>query len=73
MPEGNRAPEATIGCGSLILIALIVLIFGKSNTNELERDVQNLRSDVRDLRDAVETQSREIKGLRADFVKARAN
>jgi len=71
MPGGNRTPEATLGCGSLILIALIVLIFGKSNTHDLERELHDLRADVKDLREAVHTQSALIQGLHADLEKAK--
>jgi len=72
MPEGNRTPETTIGCGSLILIAIIVLIFGKSNTNDLEREVKGLRTEVKELKEAVDGQSTVIRGLRADWEKSKA-
>jgi len=72
MPGGNRTPEATIGCGSLILIALIVLIFGKSNTSDLEREVKGLRSEVKELKESVDGQSTVIRGLREDLEKSKA-
>ena len=61
MPPPNN--KASLGCGTLILIALIVMIFGNSN-----RDVdQNLKSQVSTIRaDVTEIQS-ELSGLKADI------
>ena len=55
--------EVSLGCGTLILIALIVMAFGRSSTNELEREVRGLRSDVGELKQAVETQTKQIEAL----------
>jgi hypothetical protein len=64
MAYDNRSQQATLGCGSLILIALIVIIFSGRGTGDLEREVQGLRSEVGDLKKAVEGQSGEIRQLR---------
>ena len=54
--SGNTA---SLGCGTLILIALIVLIFGNKNDDltgeirSLRQDVQKLSNEVRDLREDV--------------------
>lgn len=50
----------SLGCGSLILIALIVLIFGRGNTSELEREVRSLRSEIGDLKKSIEAQTNQI-------------
>jgi len=63
MPEEKRTQQATLGCGTLILIALIVLFFGRPGITDLERDVRSLRSEVGDLKKAVESQTNEIKRL----------
>jgi len=47
----NRNQVASLGCGTLILIALIVIFFGGSDTEQLQTDVANLREDVAALRD----------------------
>ena len=65
--------QATLGCGSLILIALIVLIFGKSNVNELEKEIKTLSGEVKVLRGTVESQSAEFKSLRESIEKTRPN
>jgi hypothetical protein len=63
MPEVNRTQHATLGCGTLILIALIVLFFSRPGISDLEQNVHSLRSEVSDLKKAVETQTNEIKRL----------
>jgi Sec-independent protein translocase protein TatA len=55
--------EVSLGCGTLILIALIVLIFGRGGTSDLEREVKGLRSEVGELKKAVEAQTSQIKAL----------
>jgi hypothetical protein len=71
MADDRRAQQATLGCGSLVLIALIVLIFSRPGLGDLEREVHGLRSEVGELRKAVEAQSAEIQALRAEVGKAR--
>jgi hypothetical protein len=39
MPDGRYTHQATLGCGTFILIALIVLIFSKPGISDLGRDV----------------------------------
>jgi hypothetical protein len=56
--------EVSLGCGTLVLIALIVLIFSGRGTDDLTREVRRLRSEIGDLKKAIETQSTEIRQLR---------
>jgi type II secretory pathway component PulM len=63
MIEG-RSQQVSLGCGTLILIALIVLIFSGGRNDEVRREVQNLDSSIRQLKTAVESQAEEIKALR---------
>ena len=43
--------RASLGCGTLILIAIIVLVFGGHNDHErLEEKIDDLREELADLR-----------------------
>ena len=63
MPDERRTQHATLGCGTLILIALIVLFFSRPGISDLERDVRALRSEVAELKKAVDSQTNEMKRL----------
>jgi hypothetical protein len=65
--------EVSLGCGTLILIALIVLIFGRGGSGEIERELQRLRTSVDEMKKSVEEQSAQIKALREKLDKAKAN
>ena len=60
----NRTQHATLGCGTLILIALIVMIFSGSDTKKVEREVKELRSEIGALKKTIEEQTDEIQALR---------
>jgi|GEM_PF-1735155 hypothetical protein len=60
LAEGQHV---NLGCGTLILIALIVLIFGRKGTGDLEREVRNLSAKIEQLEAAVKTQTSEIRSL----------
>ncbi|MCU0721816.1 MAG: hypothetical protein MUC83_19045, partial [Pirellula sp.] len=53
----------SLGLGTLVLIALIVMIFSPGNS-DLKREIQGLRSDVSELRKLIEKQTSEIQQLR---------
>ncbi len=54
--------RVSLGCGSLVLIALIVVFFsGRQSDDDLRREVQALRHDVTELRNAVVGQVRQTK------------
>lgn len=55
--------RATLGCGTLILIALIVMLFSGPNSKDLEKEVKALRTDVADLKATVEHQTQAIEAL----------
>ncbi len=63
MADDYRTQKVSLGCGTLILIALIVLIFGGRGTRDLEHEVQGLRSEIGELKKSVEAQTWEIKEL----------
>jgi hypothetical protein len=68
MPESFRLSTehtrtATLGCGSLILIALIVAIFSKGASDDVERGIGGLRSDVQELKRSIDAQSQQIREM----------
>jgi hypothetical protein len=65
MANGDQTHRVTLGCGTLILIALIVLFFSRSGSEELKGEVGRLRSDIAELKTTVEAQTRKIESLEA--------
>jgi len=65
----DHTQKATLGCGTLILIALIVAIFSKSGNNDVERGVDSLRGEVQELKKSIDAQSQQIRGLHDMFKK----
>lgn len=59
--------KVSLGCGTLILIALIVLIFGNANRSndfaDVERELQKLQSEISQLHRAVDQQTERISSL----------
>ncbi|MFK7817448.1 MAG: hypothetical protein AB8G99_01910 [Planctomycetaceae bacterium] len=53
MSSSSSSNSASLGCGTLILIALIVLFFGNNN-DELTNQVRSLRADVKALSSEVQ-------------------
>jgi cell division protein FtsB len=64
MTNDNRSQQASLGCGSIILIALIVLFFSRQNNDELNQEIKGLQTEVVQLKQAVEVQTNQIKLLR---------
>lgn len=73
MSDENRSHQVSLGCGTLILIALIVMFFSNRNTSDLAPEVNRLRSEVFMLRSAVEAQTNEIRMLREKLEKTPVN
>jgi Sec-independent protein translocase protein TatA len=67
-----KGQEVSLGCGTLILIALIVLICSGGSTTELKREVSGLRSEIVELRKAVQDQTEQIKALEAKLDRPKA-
>jgi HAMP domain-containing protein len=78
-PPGDQPPrvrlakgqEVSLGCGTLILIAIIVLMFSRGGIGELENEVRRLRSEIGDLKRSVEAQTDQIKALQDKIDKAK--
>ena len=45
--------EVSLGCGTLILIALIVMIFAGRGNDDLQREIEGLRTEVVELRTSI--------------------
>jgi hypothetical protein len=71
MADDRRSQQATLGCGTLILIALIVMFFSSPGMKDLESEVHGLRGEVGELKKTVETQTVEIQALREQVGKLR--
>ena len=64
MADENRTQQVSLGCGTLILIALIVMIFSWPRVDEIQSEVQGLQSEVPQLKGSVEPLSEQIRLLR---------
>jgi len=69
----EKDQKMTLGCGTLILIALIVLIFGNISVDrttthvvQLRNEVSQLRQEVQRLQRMVSSQGNEIRQIRED-------
>jgi hypothetical protein len=67
----DNSQKVGLGCGTFILIAIIVLIFGNAGNEELSQDIRQLRQEVSDLTSSVQQleskldgQSEQLKGIR---------
>ncbi len=71
MSERGGSQGVSLGCGTLVLIALIVLIFsGGGKMQDVETKVDNLNTEIENLRTVVEQQTQEIKLLRDEVAQA---
>lgn len=70
--ERVREQRVSLGCGTLILIALIVLIFSGRGDREVGSELSDLRREIRTLKEAVETQTNQIKQLQQQLEKQAA-
>ena len=62
--------QVTLGCGTLILIALIVLIFSNAGDDDLRNELRKVHSEIGKLETVVEAQRQEIAKLRNTIEKA---
>ena len=64
-PARLKGQEVSLGCGTLILIALIVMFFSGRGIGDVKREIRQLQSEVRQLHDAIESQTSKIEALNA--------
>lgn len=55
MSEQNRSAAVSLGCGTLIIIALIVLFLGRVDMDPVRADLAALRTEVTQLRTEIQT------------------
>ncbi len=58
---------AQLGCGTLILIAIIVALIVGSYTKDLKSDISSLQTVVENLKESVDVQTVEIQALRSEI------
>lgn len=61
MAGNDGVTRVNLGIGTLVLIAMIVMIFGGGSGSK--RELRELRAEVAELRKSVEAQSEEIRRL----------
>ncbi len=54
-----------LGCGTLIIIAIIVAVFSQDAGRNLKPEISDLQSVVQELKEAVDSQTIEIQELRS--------
>jgi hypothetical protein len=59
----DKNQKTTLGCGTLVLIALIVLIFGNVFGKESNEEIKRLSREVQRLQSTVSEQTQAIKRL----------
>jgi len=73
MHSSERNGPVSLGCGTLIIIAIIVLIFsGGERIDELKAEVAGLREEVRALQATVDELAGELRGQTGEAVPAEA-
>ena len=74
MAEDEYTPDhkATLGCGTLILIALIVIFFSNSGVKEIEEEVKDLKGEIGELRTVIDRQNEQLQALTDSLKKPEA-
>lgn len=64
--DRSRSNDVTgkLGCGTLILVAIVVAMFSQAGVDDLESEVESLRQTVEELEQTIETQTQEIRAFR---------
>ena len=60
--ESHRSVQ--LGCGTLVIIVIIVVVFGNVAAQDLQRDMNSLRNEMRALRDSVRVLQQTVEELR---------
>ena len=63
----NRNQSVSLGCGTLIVIAIIVMIFSNANDDKMKRELQQLNAEVRQLKQSIDAQNQTLKKLIAEL------
>lgn len=62
--DEHKTQQATLGCGTLILIGLVVLFFTRPGFREVENDVRALRNEVKAVQKEVTAQTEQLRAIR---------
>ncbi len=57
----DRTTQASLGCGTLILIALIVLMFSGRGVSEVKDEVKRLQTSIAELEAKIDAQDAVLK------------
>jgi hypothetical protein len=69
----GQTQNASLGCGSLIVVGIVVLFVAQSIVQPLRQEVANLRTEVAELKKDAETQANQIRVLNASMNKPEAS
>jgi predicted ribosome quality control (RQC) complex YloA/Tae2 family protein len=74
----NQNDKVSLGCGTLILIVLIVMIFGNMGSQNLEPQIHSLKNSIQDLErttgkleNKIDQQTQHIEALRREIRRGR--
>ena len=59
----DKNQKASLGCGTLILIGLIVMFFGNMGQEDMAEQIRSLSDDIQKLEQSVTAQTRQIESL----------
>lgn len=71
MTPPDNSTKASLGCGSLILIAIIVLIFSNGRNDAVEKQLRDTQSELKELKAEVATQSATLSRIEDSLRKLR--
>ncbi len=60
MTVEEHSQKVSLGCGTLILIALIVMIFGSGETDKIENELRGLRAEIGVLKTSIGVQTDQL-------------
>ena len=60
MTVEEHSQKVSLGCGTLILIALIVMIFGSGETDKIEDELRGLRTEITELKTSIGLQTHQL-------------
>lgn len=66
-----QGQEVSLGCGTLILLAIIIALLTQPKLGELAREVHRLHSEMKELKEATEKNTQEIRKMREALQKDR--
>ena len=74
----NRDETVSLGCGTLIIIALIVMFLGNANQqdlaariNEMQKNIDALTESIRRIENKLDEQTKDIESIRRNLARDR--